>query len=65
MEVVAKRSGILAEKVKTNLKRYGNNSAALISSPLDEAVRNYTVKKGGVIACTGFGAGLSWGAAML
>jgi 3-oxoacyl-[acyl-carrier-protein] synthase-3 len=59
VEVVATRSGIPAEKVKTILKHYGNHSAALNSVPLDEAVKNYTVKKGGVIACTGFKAGLS------
>jgi len=64
MEVVAKRLGVPMEKVITNLKSYGNTSAASIPLALDEAVRNGTVKKGDVIACAGFGAGLSWGSAI-
>lgn len=65
METVAKRLGIPMEKVITNLKEYGNTSAASIPLALDAAVRSGQVKKGDVIACAGFGAGLSWGAAIL
>lgn len=64
METVAKRLGIPMEKVITNLNEYGNTSAASIPLALDAAVRNGQVKKGDVIACAGFGAGLSWGAAI-
>lgn len=64
METVAKRLGIPMEKVITNLKEYGNTSAASIPLALDAAVRSGQVKKGDVIACAGFGAGLSWGAAI-
>jgi 3-oxoacyl-[acyl-carrier-protein] synthase-3 len=65
METVAKRLGIPMEKVITNLDKYGNTSAASIPVALDEAVRSGKVKKGDVIACAGFGAGLSWGCAVL
>ncbi len=65
MEVVADRLGMPMEKVITNLYKYGNTSAASIPLALDEAVRSGRVKKGDVIACAGFGAGLSWGAAIL
>ncbi|KAL3757438.1 hypothetical protein ACHAWU_006645 [Discostella pseudostelligera] len=65
MEVVAERLGMPMEKVITNLYKYGNTSAASIPLALDEAVRTGRVKKGDVIACAGFGAGLSWGAAIL
>jgi len=65
MESVANRLGIPMEKVITNLADYGNTSAASIPLALDEAVRSGKVKKGDVIACAGFGAGLSWGAAIL
>jgi 3-oxoacyl-[acyl-carrier-protein] synthase-3 len=65
METVAKRLGVPMEKVITNLSDYGNTSAASIPLALDEAVRSGQVKKGDVIACAGFGAGLSWGAAIL
>ena len=65
MQTVAKRLGVPMEKVLTNLSEYGNTSAASIPLALDEAVRSGQVKKGDVIACAGFGAGLSWGAAVL
>mmetsp|Transcript_31277 Transcript_31277/g.46009 ORF Transcript_31277/g.46009 Transcript_31277/m.46009 type:complete len:401 (+) Transcript_31277:197-1399(+) len=65
METVASRLGMPMEKVITNLYKYGNTSAASIPLALDEAVRSGRVKKGDVIACAGFGAGLSWGAAIL
>lgn len=65
MEVVASRLKIPMDKVITNLSDYGNTSAASIPLALDEAVRSGKVKKGDVIACAGFGAGLSWGSAIL
>jgi 3-oxoacyl-[acyl-carrier-protein] synthase III len=65
MEIVADRLGIPMDKVITNLSEYGNTSAASIPLALDEAVRVGKVKNGDVIACAGFGAGLSWGAAIL
>lgn len=64
METVASRLGVDMDKVITNLSEYGNTSAASIPLALDEAVRSGKVKKGDVIACAGFGAGLSWGAAI-
>uniref|UniRef100_A0A7S1DKB9 beta-ketoacyl-[acyl-carrier-protein] synthase III n=2 Tax=Hemiselmis andersenii TaxID=464988 RepID=A0A7S1DKB9_HEMAN len=65
MEVVADRLGIPMEKVLHNLEEYGNTSAASIPICLAEAVASGKVKKGDVIACAGFGAGLSWGACIL
>lgn len=65
METVAKRLGIPMSKVITNLAEYGNTSAASIPLALDEAVRSGKVKPGDIIACAGFGAGLSWGAAII
>ena len=49
----------------TNLKKYGNTSAGSIPIALDEAVREGLIKRGDVIATAGFGAGLSWGGAIL
>ena len=53
------------EKVITNLDEYGNTSAGSIPIALDQAVREGKVKPGDVIATAGFGAGLSWGAAII
>jgi 3-oxoacyl-[acyl-carrier-protein] synthase-3 len=65
METVAKRLGVPMEKVVTNLVKYGNTSAGSIPIALDEAVREGKIKRGDVIAAAGFGAGLSWGGAIL
>ena len=53
------------EKVITNLDEYGNTSAGSIPLALDAAVRAGKVKPGDVVAMAGFGAGLSWGAAIV
>ncbi len=64
LDAVAARFLIPSEKVLSNLKYYGNTSAATIPLMLDEAVRDERIKSGDLIACSGFGAGLSWGAAL-
>ena len=64
MDAVAKRLKIPGEKVVSNLAQYGNTSAASIPIALDEAVRQGKIKPGDVIATSGFGAGLTWGAAI-
>ena len=64
MDAVAKRLKIPSEKVVSNLAQYGNTSAASIPIALDEAVRQGKINPGDVIAISGFGAGLTWGAAI-
>lgn len=65
METVASRLGISMDKVISNLSEHGNTSAGSIPIALAEAVRTGKVKKGDIIACAGFGAGLSWGSAII
>eukprot|EP00933_Yihiella_yeosuensis_P037596 TRINITY_DN31592_c0_g1_i1.p1 TRINITY_DN31592_c0_g1~~TRINITY_DN31592_c0_g1_i1.p1 ORF type:complete len:462 (+),score=85.54 TRINITY_DN31592_c0_g1_i1:38-1387(+) len=65
MSSAAKRLGLPEEKIICNLDEYGNTSAASIPLALDEAVRSGKVKPGELIACAGFGAGLSWGGMLL
>lgn len=64
LDAVAHRLNIPAQKVISNLAHYGNTSAASIPLALDEAVRAGKVKPGDIIAASGFGAGLTWGAAI-
>jgi 3-oxoacyl-[acyl-carrier-protein] synthase-3 len=64
IEAVQDRLNIPEHKVITNLAYYGNTSAASIPLALDEAVSQGTIKTGDVIAVSGFGAGLTWGAAI-
>ena len=62
---MADKLGIPMSKVLTNLKEHGNTSAGTIPLCLDEAVRTGQVKSGDIVAMAGFGAGLSWGAAVV
>jgi 3-oxoacyl-[acyl-carrier-protein] synthase-3 len=64
LDAVAQRLSIPTEKVISNLAHYGNTSAASIPLALDEAVRQTKVQPGDIIATAGFGAGLTWGAAI-
>lgn len=64
LDAVADRLNIPPDKVISNLARYGNTSAASIPLALDEAVRQGQVKQDDIIAASGFGAGLTWGAAI-
>eukprot|EP00415_Alexandrium_ostenfeldii_P000286 UN0286 len=65
MESAAKRLKLPKEKIICNLDEYGNTSAASIPLALDEAIRDGRVKEGNLLACVGFGAGLSWGGMLL
>ncbi|KAG0476213.1 hypothetical protein HPP92_013054 [Vanilla planifolia] len=65
IDAVATRLQIPSEKVISNLANYGNTSAASIPLALDEAVRGGRVKPRDVIATSGFGAGLTWGSAVV
>lgn len=65
IDAVATRLEVPSEHVISNLANYGNTSAASIPLALDEAVRSGKVQAGHVIAAAGFGAGLTWGSAIL
>lgn len=65
IEAVGARLGISSEKVFTNLSEYGNTSAASIPLALTEAVSQGKIKKGAKVLVTAFGAGLTWGSALL
>ena len=64
LDAVADRFAIPPEKVLSNLFNYGNTSAATIPLMLHEAIKDGRVKPGHLLATSGFGAGLSWGAAL-
>jgi 3-oxoacyl-[acyl-carrier-protein] synthase III len=64
LDAVAQRLDIPKHKVISNLAKYGNTSAASIPLALDEAVRAGKIQNNDIIAASGFGAGLTWGAAI-
>ena len=65
LDAVADRFAVPHAQVLSNLAHYGNTSAATIPLMLDEAVKDGRVQPGHLLASSGFGAGLSWGAALL
>jgi 3-oxoacyl-[acyl-carrier-protein] synthase-3 len=57
--------GIPPEKVFNNLQDYGNTSAASIPLALDEAYQRGLIHRGDTVVLSGFGAGLTWGTALV
>jgi len=53
------------EKVFVNIQKYGNTSSASIPIALDEANREGRIKTGDLLLFNAFGAGLTWGAALV
>lgn len=64
MAAVAKRLKLPQEKILSTIAEHGNTSAASIPLALDAAIREGKVKPGDAIATAGFGAGLTWSAAI-
>ena len=65
IESIAKRLKVSVECFPVNMEHYGNTSAASIPLLLDEINRKGMLKSGDKIVFSGFGAGLTWGAALL
>lgn len=61
----AKRLGIPEEKVFVNVHKYGNTSSASVPLALDEAYREGKIKRSDLVLLVGFGAGLTWGSALI
>ncbi|MBI4324835.1 MAG: ketoacyl-ACP synthase III [Chloroflexi bacterium] len=65
IDAVAERLGAHSEQVFVNLEKYGNTSAASVAIALDEAVQSGRIQRGDLILLVVFGAGLTWGAAVI
>src|ERR1041385_3404298 len=65
ISAVADRIGAKPEQLFVNLHKYGNTSAASVAIALDEAVDSGRVHRGDLILLVVFGAGLTWGAAVI
>lgn len=65
LEAAAKRLGVPMEKVFVNVDRYGNTSSASIPIALGEAIDTKRLLPGHLVAMVGFGAGLTWSAALV
>lgn len=65
IESVGSRLGITEDHVFTNVENYGNTSAASIPLALAEARAQNRIRPGAHVLVTAFGAGMTWGAALL
>jgi 3-oxoacyl-[acyl-carrier-protein] synthase-3 len=65
VDAVGERLGAKPEQLFVNLDKYGNTSAASVAIALDEAVSTGRVQHGDLILLIVFGAGLTWGAAVI
>lgn len=65
IEAMAKRFSIPDERVYKTVHKYGNTSASAVAIALDELVREKEIKNQENILLVAFGAGFTWGAALL
>ena len=65
VDAVTERLKAKPEQIFINLHKYGNTSAASVAIALDEAVSSGRVVRGDLILLIVFGAGLTWGAAVI
>ncbi len=65
IDAVAERLGAKPEQLFVNLEKYGNTSAASVAIALDEAVQTGRIHRGDLVLLVVFGAGLTWGAAVI
>jgi 3-oxoacyl-[acyl-carrier-protein] synthase-3 len=65
IESAAEKLGIPLDRMAVNIDTCGNTSAASIPLALDSARRAGRLKQGGWVWLAGFGAGLTWGSALL
>jgi 3-oxoacyl-[acyl-carrier-protein] synthase-3 len=65
IDAVGERLGVKPDQLFVNLEKYGNTSAASVAIALDEAVAAGRVQRGDLILMVAFGAGFTWGAAII
>ena len=65
VDAVGERLGAAPEQMFMNLDRFGNTSAASVAIALDEAVSLGRIQRGDLVLLAVFGAGLTWGAAVI
>ncbi|MCX7122065.1 MAG: 3-oxoacyl-ACP synthase, partial [Gammaproteobacteria bacterium] len=64
-EHIAHAMHIPTDRIYNNIQKYGNMSAASIPVALDECVQAGRIKTGSLVMMTAFGAGFTWGSALV
>jgi 3-oxoacyl-[acyl-carrier-protein] synthase-3 len=65
IDAIAQELGIDPDRLIINVNRYGNTSAASVPLALDDALLAGRVQRGDLVLLCGFGAGLTWGTALV
>jgi 3-oxoacyl-[acyl-carrier-protein] synthase-3 len=65
IEATAKHAGMSMDKVMVNVDRYGNTSSASIPLAIDQAIAEGRIGKGSLLLLVAFGAGFTWGSAVV
>ena len=65
LEAAARFAGVPLEKLYVNVHRYGNTSAASVPIALHEALSEGLIAPGDKVFLCSFGAGVTWGAALV
>ena len=65
MSAVADRLGATEDQIFANVDKFGNTSAASVAIALDQAVEQGRIQRGDLVLLVVFGAGLTWGAAVI
>jgi 3-oxoacyl-[acyl-carrier-protein] synthase III len=65
IQAVARKLDLPMERVIVTVQDHGNTSAASVPLALDAGVRDGRIKPGDLILLEAFGAGLTWGAALI
>ncbi|SKB47690.1 3-oxoacyl-[acyl-carrier-protein] synthase-3 [Sphingobacterium nematocida] len=64
-QFVQKTLGLRDDQVFNNIQKYGNTTAASVPIALSEAWETGSVKEGDLICLAAFGAGFTWGSALI
>jgi len=64
-QFIQQKMGLPAEKVYSNIQRYGNTTAASVPIALSEAVQEGKIKKGDLVCLAAFGSGFTWASALI
>jgi len=62
---ILSHTGLAPERLVTNLERYGNTAAASVPIAMTEALDAGRINNGDLVLLAGFGAGMTWGSALL
>jgi len=64
-QAVTKALGVPAEKVFSNIEKYGNTTAASVPIALDECVEQGRIREGDVVCLAAFGSGFTWASSLI